>query len=127
MPLQRPSLSNVKSRYGFPNTGAVMGFLHHYEQAMPSRARNDMVATLGEFVGTFLWLLFAFAICQIANIVPPGDTEPVIPTTLRVFYIGLGFSVSLTITCWLFYRVSGGMFNPAVCSFSNSVKHTRSL
>lgn len=81
---------------------------------MPIRARNDMVATLGEFVGTFLWLLFAFAICQIANIVPPGDSEPDIPTTLRVFYIGLGFSVSLAITCWLFYRVSGGMFNPAV-------------
>ena len=91
-----------------------MGFLHHYEQALPDRARNDMVATAGEFVGTFLWLLFAFAICQVANIVPLGDAEPVIPTTLRVVYIALGFSVSLAITCWLFYRVSGGMFNPAV-------------
>ena len=87
---------------------------------MPDRVRNDMVATLAEFVGTFLWLLFAFAICQIANIVPTGDAEPVIPTTLRVFYIGMGFSVSLTIVCWLFYRVSGGMFNPAVRSLPNT-------
>ncbi len=115
MHFKRPTLSKVQDgRYGFPNTGAVMGFLHHYEQTVPARVRNDMVATLGEFVGTFLWLMLAFAICQVANIIPPGDTEPVIPTTLRVFYIGLGFSVSLAITCWLFYRVSGGMFNPAV-------------
>jgi len=107
------SISKTKSRFGFPNTGAIMGFQHVTEH-ITNRTRNDMVATLGEFAGTFLFLFFAFAACQVANTPPAGATEPTEPSTLRIIYIGLGFSVSLAINCWLFYRVSGGQFNPAV-------------
>lgn len=111
---------HVKRRYGVPNTGAIMGFLHLTEQHMTDRMRNDMVATLAEFAGTFLFLFFSFSIAQVANLTPRGATEPSEPTTLRIIYIGLGFSVSLAISCWLFYRVSGGQLNPAVCSTSFS-------
>ena len=65
MRLQRPTFLKARAQYAFPDTGAVMGFLHYYEEAMSNPMRNDMVATLAEFVGTFLWLLFAFAICQV--------------------------------------------------------------
>ena len=33
---------------------------------------------------------------------------------LNILFIALGFACSLAINVWLFYRVSGGMFNPAV-------------
>lgn len=31
-----------------------------------------------------------------------------------VIYISLGYGISLLVTAWSMYRVSGGLFNPAV-------------
>lgn len=98
---------HFKRRFGFPNTGAIMGFL-------PDSILHDMVAVLGEFVGTFLFLFFAYAGCQVANDPSERNGLPVEANTLRIIYIGLSFAVSLAINCWLFYRVSGGQLNPAV-------------
>ena len=68
---------------------------------------------LGEFIGTFLFLFFAFAATQIAN-----NTNSGIATTSsdvsRVLYIALGFGFSLAVNAWTFFRISGGLFNPAV-------------
>ena len=113
-------LKKAKGRFSYPNTGAIMGFLHLPEH-MPDRLRNDVVAALAEFVGTFLFLLFAFAACQVANIIPKGDTEPAEAQTLRIIYIALAFAVSLAINCWWTYRISGGQLNPAVCYILQSI------
>ena len=46
-----------------------------------------------------------------------GDTStdlPQGPNPQTILYISLSFAVSLAITCWVFFRVSGGQFNPAV-------------
>ncbi|KAK2038847.1 MIP family channel protein [Colletotrichum somersetense] len=74
--------------------------------------RNNMVAVLGEFVGTFLFLFFSFAGTQVAN-TPPGEpgSNPNLPC---IIFISLAFGVSLTANVWAFYRVTGGMFNPVV-------------
>ncbi|PGH07000.1 aquaporin rerated protein, other eukaryote [Blastomyces parvus] len=79
---------------------------------IPDRIRNDFVATAGEFVGTFLFLWFPFASGIIANEVVPEAGEEKDPTAL--LYTALGFGVSLAVNVWLFFRVTGGMFNPAV-------------
>lgn len=68
-----------------------------------------LVAMSGEFVGTILFLFFAFAGTQIANTVP--DSEPVLT---KLLFISLSFGFSLATTAWAFYRISGGLFNPAV-------------
>ena len=34
---------------------------------LPNRVRNHFVAMVGEFIGTFLFLFFAFAATQVAN------------------------------------------------------------
>ncbi|KAK1757989.1 aquaporin-2 [Echria macrotheca] len=77
--------------------------------ALPESARNNFVAVIGEFVGTFLFLFFAFAGTQIATD-PSSSSESL--TTL--IFIALAFGVSLTANVWAFYRVTGGLFNPAV-------------
>jgi len=39
---------------------------------MPNAIRNELVAAIGEFVGTFMFLFIAFSATQVANFVVPG-------------------------------------------------------
>lgn len=84
----------------------------------PLTKRNNIVAALGEFVGTFLFLFFAFAGTQVANTPAPtpvtGSDTTLIPNTSNLMFIALAFGLSLMANVWAFYRVTGGLFNPAV-------------
>lgn len=78
-------------------------------------ARDYLVSAIGEFVGTYLFLFFAFAAAQTAN--QPNGTVPLTANatnTSVLLYIALGFGASLAANVWIFFRVSGGQFNPAV-------------
>lgn len=79
---------------------------------LSNRSRNLVVSTLGEFVGTFLFLFFAFAGTQVANMSP--RTTGGYPNTSALLYIALSFGFSLVVNVWIFFRISGGLFNPAV-------------
>ncbi|KAL4994038.1 hypothetical protein BDV10DRAFT_197873 [Aspergillus recurvatus] len=74
--------------------------------------RNNFIAMSGEFVGTFLFLFFSFAGTQVANTPKPVDGAP--PNTNALLYSALAFGFSLMVNIWAFYRVTGGLFNPAV-------------
>jgi Major intrinsic protein len=63
---------------------------------------------------------FAFAGTQVAN--TPQTTAgsqstdlPQGPDPSQLLYISLCFGFSLAVNAWVFYRISGGLFNPAVC------------
>ncbi|ODV60407.1 aquaporin [Ascoidea rubescens DSM 1968] len=79
--------------------------------------RNYLVVIIGEFCGTFIFLWTAFMIAQIANHdiilnsmldVERGSS----PAQLIMISFGFGFGVMVSV--FLFFRVSGGNFNPAV-------------
>ncbi|KAF2268360.1 aquaporin-like protein [Lojkania enalia] len=82
----------------------------------------DFVAFIGEFVGTTMFLFFAFSVTQVANIqssasdstpnTTTGATTGFSPPVLQ--YIALVFAFSLMVNVWIFFRISGGLFNPAV-------------
>jgi aquaporin rerated protein, other eukaryote len=79
--------------------------------------RNHLIAMLGEFVGTTFFLFFGLAAAQIANGKP--DTLARVgsltaPSLLQLLFISAGFGVGLAVNVWIFFRVSGGQFNPAV-------------
>jgi aquaporin rerated protein, other eukaryote len=97
------------NRFRFTNRPPMMGFL-------PNKHQGHLTAFLAEFAGTFLFLLFAFAIAEVANraLVVEADAAVQPPELTRIFFIAVGFGCSVAINVWLFYRVSGGMFNPAV-------------
>ncbi|KXX80324.1 Aquaporin-2 [Madurella mycetomatis] len=84
----------------------------------PPTTRNDVVAALGEFAGTFLFLFFAFAGTQIATTTsatsPPRRDDILLPDVNNITFIALAFGLSLMANVWAFYRVTGGLFNPAV-------------
>lgn len=83
---------------------------------MGHKLRGHFVAMTGEFVGTFLFLFFALGGTQVANSLPnTTNSEP-------LMYIALSFGFSLLVNVWVFYRVSGGLFNPAVSRSCPSVR-----
>ncbi|KAK4935785.1 Aquaporin-1 [Elasticomyces elasticus] len=86
---------------------------------IPNGPRNHFIAMAGEFVGTFLFLFFAFAGTQVANTpqTTTGSTStnlPQGPVPAQLLYISLCFGFSLAVNAWIFFRISGGLFNPAV-------------
>lgn len=87
---------------------------------MKGSLRNEFVAFLGEFVGTCMFLYFAFAGTIVANI---GAQKSSANTTTNAtvgfspivnLYVAVSFGFSLLVNVWIFFRVSGGLFNPAV-------------
>ncbi|KUL89366.1 hypothetical protein ZTR_03765 [Talaromyces verruculosus] len=79
---------------------------------LADNSRNNLIAVIGEFVGTFMFLFWSFAGTQISNtpMAPPGSS----PNTSNLLYASLAFGFSLTVNVWAFYRVTGGLFNPSV-------------
>lgn len=84
---------------------------------MPNWVRNEIIAFLGEFAGTFMFLFMAFAATQVANAAAPpteGASLSQYPNSSNLLYISLAFGFSLAVNVWAFFRISGGLFNPAV-------------
>lgn len=87
--------------------------------------KNHFLAFVGELVGTTLFMYFALAATNVANLPATtvtgitstsaitGDATTVLNTS-SLLYIALAFGFSLAICAWIFFRVSGGLFNPAV-------------
>ena len=88
---------------------AFLGFL-------PLDIKNHFVAMMGEFVGTFLFLLFAFGGTNAVNAAPlAGRPADLAADPAKLLFISLCFGFSLAVNAWVFFRISGGLFNPAVC------------
>jgi len=84
---------------------------------LPHNFRNHFVATSAEFAGTTLFLFFAFSGTQVALLasVPAEDNVVGTPSNpSQLMYIALSFGFSLAVNAWVFFRISGGLFNPAV-------------
>lgn len=80
----------------------------------PSPMQKHLIAAAGEFVGTFFFLWFAYAgsmqYTKLATLSPPSGGM----ADTTVFFIAFVYSFSLLVNVWAFYRISGGLFNPAV-------------
>ena len=84
---------------------------------LPKTFRAHFVAMCGEFAGTFLFLFFAFSGTQVANTQTQSATDTTISQAAnpaQLLYISLCFGFSLAVNAWVFFRISGGLFNPAV-------------
>ncbi|KAF2998196.1 hypothetical protein E8E13_004501 [Curvularia kusanoi] len=94
------------------------------QRGLTSKWRNEVVAMTAEFCGTFMFLFFAFGGTQVANTAAlysdaatagqRGNGLTQAPNTSVLLYISLIFGFSLMVNVWVFFRVSGGLFNPAV-------------
>ena len=107
--------------------------VHEPSSAPPSEAapkhsafRREAAAFLGEFIGTFMFLFLAFTGTQIA-LNAAGTTQLTssdnpAPDVSKLIYIAFAFGVSLAINVAIFADISGGKFNPAVCTPEHLVR-----
>ncbi|KAG9221225.1 hypothetical protein CCMSSC00406_0007399 [Pleurotus cornucopiae] len=74
----------------------------------------DCKAALLEFFGTTTFLLLGLGGIQAgaAALGNPLPDSP--PSILMLMYIAMSMGLSLLISAWLFYRITGGLFNPNV-------------
>lgn len=75
---------------------------------------QHLVAALGEFVGTIMFLWFAFAWHQTVADQTTGSALNGGPSAETVILVSIGYGFSLLVAAWSWYRISGGLFNPAV-------------
>lgn len=82
---------------------------------LPIAIKNHFVAIMAEFAGTFMFLLFAFGGTNVVNAAPKDDQPAELSANpAKILFISLCFGMSLAVNAWVFFRISGGLFNPAV-------------
>ncbi|KAI1493748.1 aquaporin-like protein [Biscogniauxia mediterranea] len=82
---------------------------------LPLNIKNHVIAIASEFAGTFMFLLFAFGGTNAVNSAPlEGQPENLAANAAKLLFISLCFGMSLAVNAWVFFRISGGLFNPAV-------------
>ncbi|WVR05922.1 hypothetical protein IAU60_002948 [Kwoniella sp. DSM 27419] len=117
--------SDPNRRAQLKSRGRVTWHLKKAEQGPASLAlKNHFIAMIGEYVGTVLFMIFALGGTNVALIPATsltGDTTAgqdgsaaSTVNTSNLLYIALSFGFSLAVNAWIFFRVSGGLFNPAV-------------
>ncbi|KIM23381.1 hypothetical protein M408DRAFT_321069 [Serendipita vermifera MAFF 305830] len=81
--------------------------------------REDIKAASIEFIGTFVFLLLALGAIQSVDLgvartqgVEIAENGP--RSTERNIYVSVAAGVSLLGSAWMFYRTTGGLFNPSV-------------
>ena len=75
-----------------------------------------MIAFASEYIGTVFFLYLALTGMQVAMSLPGRVYGGLVLITSpeQLLYISLCFGFSLAINAWIFFRVTSGLFNPAV-------------
>ncbi|KAK7429844.1 hypothetical protein QQZ08_003689 [Neonectria magnoliae] len=79
-----------------------------------SAVNTHLVAACGEFVGTFFFLYFGYAGNLMAVLQAPDVALNGGLSSTTNLLIALSYGFALLVNAWAFYRISGGLFNPAV-------------
>lgn len=71
-------------------------------------AKNHLVAVISEFVGTFLFLLFAYGGTNAVNIAPTSSGDDLNADPAKLLYISLCFGMSLAVNAVSYQVVRNG-------------------
>jgi len=78
--------------------------------------KQDVIAMLGEFAGTTMFLFLGLGCIKTAqdSVSAAQSNAATALAQGTIMFISVGMGLSLLITAWAFYRITGGLFNPAV-------------
>lgn len=90
----------------------MLGCLAYKWSNLFDQARKDCEAAGFEFVGTTFFLLFGLGGIQAASGANSVGTAS--SGVEHVLYISTCMGLSLLVSAWLFFRATGGLFNPNI-------------
>lgn len=76
--------------------------------------KNKLILFICEFVGTTLFLFFTYGIATQASDKIASEDPSGPPDTSALLFSSLGFGFSLAVNAWVWFRVTGSLFNPAL-------------
>ncbi|KAK0549872.1 hypothetical protein OC845_002940 [Tilletia horrida] len=79
-------------------------------------ARDHLMAATGELIGTTMFLFLGEGgakTAQLSRAASQTDVATVLSNE-SILFIATSFGLSLLVSAWLFYRITGGLFNPAI-------------
>lgn len=88
----------------------------NFRENVPKTIRADLVNMLSETVGTFSFMLTALgctAVVDSAESTRQASGE-LAADPAKMLFIALGWGMSIAVNAWVFFRISGSLFNPAV-------------
>ena len=92
--------------------------LDQFREKVPLRIRNRSIAMISEFVGTFLFMLIGLggnsAVINDAAVAAQYGGGDASADPAKILFIATVWGASVTVNAWSFFRISGGLFNPAV-------------
>ncbi len=115
-----PSMNIHKSHTTLTRIDPLRKVFRGIFEALPPGARGHVVAFVGEFIGTIFFIFMAFAGGETASASSNEKQDEGVSTATpshtpeQLMYIALAAGLSLLITAWTFFRISGGLFNPSV-------------
>lgn len=114
---RNPSLESQKETSSpLPQSQSNFDVPAQVAKKCPSTLEGHIVAASSEFVGTFMFLLFAFAgQLMMTNQASERSIKNGGTSSQQNVFIALVYGFSLLVNSWAFFRISGGLFNPAVC------------
>ncbi|KAA1082139.1 hypothetical protein PGTUg99_022837 [Puccinia graminis f. sp. tritici] len=102
-----------------PEASLSQYFKSFAEPHMFSQIKIDLIAAVGEFMGTFVFLLVGLGGIQAGktsntdnSISTTGNST--VPNLNLLMYVSTSMGLSLLFSCWIFFRATGAAFNPNV-------------
>lgn len=88
----------------------------HFGRPKFSGFKEHFMAGLGELIGTTMFLFLAEGGAKTAQLsVSAAQADTATPLSNEtIMFIACSFGLSLLVTAWMFYRITGGLFNPAI-------------
>ncbi|POW14485.1 hypothetical protein PSTT_02981 [Puccinia striiformis] len=117
----RSSLGKLTSMQALAIPGFSVGqYLRSFaDPHMFSTIKMDLIAAIGEFMGTFVFLLVGLGGIQAGNTSNTDNSISTIgnssvPNLNLLMYVSTSMGLSLLFSCWIFFRATGAAFNPNV-------------
>ncbi|KAH8591105.1 aquaporin-like protein [Bisporella sp. PMI_857] len=89
-------------------------------ELLPLSTRGHVVGFLGELIGTLMFYFMGFSGVQLTLVAMNNTATGRVDTSLNgatpggLIMIALATGLSLLVNAWIFFRISGGLFNPVV-------------
>jgi aquaporin related protein len=119
-PLRRLNRNQEGNRHNLSLTtsGGNLYVLDQFREKVPMPIRNRSIAMFSEFVGTFLFMLIGLGgnstvINAPAKAVQYGGGD-MMADPAKIIFVATVWGMAVTVNAWAFFRISGGLFNPAV-------------